>query len=64
MKKCIVEYKDKEYRCYCGELRECKECSTGANRKDNNCVVTVNGYCTCRECGKAVRSDEYRYGEI
>lgn len=63
MKKCITEYHKKEYKCYCEELRECHKCNTGSNRKDNECVVTPNGYCTCRECGKAVRSDGYYYEE-
>lgn len=63
MKKCIVEYNEKEYKCYCKELRECKECSIENNRKDNECAVSPNGYCTCRECGRAVRKDEYCYRE-
>lgn len=63
MKKCIIEYHEKEYKCYCGELRECKDCSIESNRKDDKCIVTLNGYCTCRECGRAVRSDGYCYKE-
>lgn len=59
MKKCIREYNEKEYKCYCGELRECKECSNENNREDDNCIVSPNGYCTCRECGMAVRCDGY-----
>lgn len=63
MKKCIVEYNEKEYKCYCKELRECEDCNIGNNREDNKCIVSPNGYCTCRECGRAVRKDEYCYRE-
>lgn len=63
MKKCIIEYHEKEYKCYCGELRECKDCIIESNRKDDKCIVTLNGYCTCRECGRAVISDGYCYKE-
>lgn len=61
MKKCIIEYKETEYKCYCKELRECKICSTGNNREDSECTVSPNGFCTCRECGVAVRKDRYSY---
>lgn len=63
MKKCIIAYNEQEYKCYCGELRECKECSTGSSRKDNDCIVSPNGFCTCRECGRAIRSDGYYFHE-
>lgn len=63
MKKCIIQYQEHEHDCFCGELRECEKCSTGSNRKENDCIITINGYCTCRGCGRAVRSDGYCHQE-
>lgn len=57
--KCIVKYKenDEEFKCFCGELKECSKCSTGNIRKsDNDCEVGIGEYCTCRTCGFAVRA--------
>ena len=56
--KCIIQYKDKneEYGCFCGELKECNECSCGNFRKKTECETAIGGYCTCRLCGYAVRA--------
>lgn len=64
MKKCIIQYQEQEHDCFCRELRECEGCNTGSNRNGDACIVTINGYCTCRNCGRAVRSDGYFYKEI
>ena len=54
--KCIIKYKDdKEHECFCRQLKECSKCSIGDNRKDNECVIEIGGYCTCRRCGNAGR---------
>ena len=58
MSKCINE-KDS---CFCNKLRECEKCD-GNNIKDNKCILTKSDFCTCRLCGKAVRSDGYKYSE-
>lgn len=55
--KCIIKYKDdKEHECFCGLMKECNQCTIGTNRKDNECIVEIGGYCTCRSCGNARRN--------
>lgn len=53
---CIIKYMDKNNKCYCNKLKECSRCNNQNNRITNEkCNVTINGYCTCRACGEAVR---------
>lgn len=56
LKSCINN-KDK---CYCNEMRECKDCR-GNHIIDGKCELSVNDFCTCRECGNAIRGDGYKY---
>lgn len=58
LKKCI---NDKD-NCYCNELRECSKYS-GNNIKDEKCILNSEEFCTCRQCGNAVRADGYRFKE-
>lgn len=55
---CIIEYRGKTNECYCNRLKECKDCNNKGNRKtEQKCMVTINGFCTCRSCGRAKRAN-------
>lgn len=64
MQECIIRYKDEANKCYCGLMRECNNCSTRNNRTEDNCIITIDEFCACRNCGKAVRYDGYFYKSI
>ncbi|EKY23863.1 hypothetical protein [Clostridium celatum] len=53
MQKCIVKYKDsnENYNCWCNSPW-CDNCSTKDLRSENECSVSIGGYCTCRLCGE------------
>lgn len=55
---CIVYYKDQENVCFCNKLKECPECSSGKQRKEeeDTCKVGQGEFCTCRLCGYAKRA--------
>ncbi|MDU3584378.1 hypothetical protein [Clostridium butyricum] len=54
----MMKCKNDKDECYCNKLRECTNCN---NKGD--CNKNVNDFCTCRLCGKAIRSDGYYYTE-
>ena len=58
LEKCI----NKRYNCYCNKLRECNGCE-GNHIVNGKCELGPSDFCTCRRCGKAFRSDGYRYTE-
>lgn len=47
-------------KCYCGKMRECENCN-GNHIVDGKCELNSHDFCTCRQCGKAVRADGYEY---
>lgn len=51
--KYIVKYKDinENYNCWCNSSW-CDNCSTKDLRSENECNVSIGGYCTCRLCGE------------
>lgn len=53
MQKCIVKYKDsnENYNCLCNSPW-CDNCSTKDLISENECSVSIGGYCTCRLCGE------------
>lgn len=56
LEKCINNVNN----CYCNKMRECSNCS-GNHIKDGKCELSPNDFCTCRNCGKALRGDGYTF---
>lgn len=58
MRKCIVQYKDsnENYNCWCNSSW-CDKCFTKELRNENECKVSIGGYCACRLCGDRKRKE-------